>query len=73
MQWEYFDRMAVFTETDEGLVTGLEEWINEAGSEGWELVSSTPLIAPNKEGMAYGTVGVHLIFKRQVAEGAAAA
>ncbi len=73
MQWEYFDRMAVFTETDQGLVTGLEEWINEAGSQGWELVSSTPLIAPNKEGMAYGTVGVHLIFKRPVAESAAIA
>jgi hypothetical protein len=73
MQWEYFDRMAVFTETEEGLVTGLETWINETGADGWELVSSTPLIAPNKEGMAYGTVGVHLIFKRQVAERVAAA
>lgn len=73
MQWEYFDRLAVFTETDDGLVTGLETWINEAGAEGWELVSSTPLIAPNKDGMAYGTIGVHLIFKRQVAEQTATA
>ncbi len=73
MRWEYFDRMAVFTETEQGLVTGLEAWINEAGANGWELVSSTPLIAPNKEGMAYGTVGVHLIFKRQVAGSAATA
>src|SRR5229473_1417303 len=64
MQWEYFDRMVVFAETPEGMVSGLETWINGAGSDGWELVSSTPLIAPNKEGVAYGTIGVHLIFKR---------
>jgi hypothetical protein len=64
MHWEYFDRMVVFTETPEGLVSGLESWINGAGEEGWELVGSTPLIAPNKDGVAYGTIGVHLIFKR---------
>ena len=45
-------------------VSGLDTWINEAGGDGWELVSSTPLIAPNKDGVAYGTIGVHLIFKR---------
>ncbi len=67
MQWEYFDRLVVFTETPEGMVSGLETWINGAGSDGWELVSSTPLIAPNKDGMAYGTIGVHLIFKRPCA------
>jgi hypothetical protein len=46
------------------MVSGLDEWINGAGADGWELVSSTPLIAPNKDGAAYGTIGVHLIFKR---------
>jgi len=64
MQWEYFDRMALFTETTEGLVSGLDKWINGAGDDGWELVSSTPLIAPNRDGVAYGTIGVHLVFKR---------
>ncbi len=64
MQWEYLDRMVVYTETAEGMVSGLDTWINGAGGDGWELVSSTPLIAPNKDGMAYGTIGVHLIFKR---------
>ena len=24
----------------------------------------TPLIAPNRDGVAYGTIGVHLVFKR---------
>jgi hypothetical protein len=48
------------------MVSGLEEWINGAGIEGWELVSSAPLIAPNKDGVAYGTIGLHLIFKRPV-------
>ena len=64
MQWEYFDRMVLFTETPEGMVSGLETWINEAGTEGWELTSTTPLIAPNRDGVAYGTIGVHLVFKR---------
>jgi hypothetical protein len=68
MQWDYFDRMVVFTETPEGMVSGLESWINEAGTDGWELVSSAPLIAPNKDGVAYGTIGVHLVFKRPRAE-----
>jgi hypothetical protein len=62
--------MVVFTETEEGMVSGLESWINKAGADGWELVSSAPLIAPNKEGLAYGTIGVHLIFKRQLANAA---
>lgn len=66
MQWEYFDRMVTFSDSEEGLVSGLDAWINSVGSEGWELSSSIPLIAPNKDGVAYGTIGVHLIFKRPV-------
>ncbi len=62
MQWEYFDRMVLFTETPEGMVSGLETWINEAGTEGWELTSTT------RDGVAYGTIGVHLVFKRPRAE-----
>jgi hypothetical protein len=64
MKWEYLDRMALFTDSTEGLVSGLDGWINEVGAEGWELVGSTPLIAPNRDGIAYGTIGVHLVFKR---------
>jgi hypothetical protein len=64
MKWEYFDRMVLFSETEEGMVSGLDKWINEAGAERWELVSTAPLIAPNKDGIAYGTIGIHLIFKR---------
>ncbi len=67
MQWEYMDRMVVFNDSDGGMVSGLETWINGAGAEGWELASSIPLIAPNKDGVAYGTIGVHLIFKRPLA------
>lgn len=63
--WEYFDRMVVFKDGEQGMESGLEDWINDAGKEGWELVSSAPLIAPNKDGLAYGTIGIHLIFKRQ--------
>ena len=63
-QWEYFDRMVVFNDSEQGMESGLEAWINDAGKEGWELVSSAPLIAPNKDGLAYGTIGIHLIFKR---------
>lgn len=66
MQWEYFDRMVIFNDGEGGLESGLDAWINGVGSEGWELVSSAPLIAPNKEGIAYGTIGLHLIFKRPV-------
>ncbi len=68
MQWEYFDRMVVFRETAEGMVSGLEAWINGTGADGWELVSSTPLVAPNQDGVAYGTIGVHLVFKRPRSE-----
>jgi hypothetical protein len=32
---------------------------------GWELVSAVPLIAPNRDGIAYGTVGSQMILKRQ--------
>ena len=67
MQWEYFDRMVIFEDGEGGLVSGLDAWINGVGSEGWELVSSVPLIAPNKDGVAYGTIGLHLIFKRALA------
>jgi hypothetical protein len=67
MQWEYFDRMVIFDDAEGGLVSGLDAWINGVGAEGWELVSSAPLIAPNKDGVADGTIGLHLIFKRPVA------
>ncbi len=63
-QWDYRDQMVVYAETEEGLVSGLEDWINDWGQDGWELATSTPLIAPNAQGQAYGTVGVHLVFKR---------
>lgn len=67
MKWEYFDKMALFTDSTDGLVSGLEGWINDVGADGWELVGSTPLIAPNRDGIAYGTIGVHLVFKRPAA------
>ncbi|HVP51264.1 MAG TPA: hypothetical protein VMT05_04090 [Terriglobales bacterium] len=68
MKWEYFDRMIVFQDSEQGMVSGLETWINGAGADGWELVSAVPLIAPNKDGVAYGTIGTHLVFKRPVAQ-----
>jgi hypothetical protein len=58
----------MFTETPDGLASGLE-WLTATGRKGWELVAAIPLIAPNKDGIAYGTVGVHLIFKRPRAAG----
>jgi hypothetical protein len=64
MKWEYLDKMALFTDSTDGLLSGLDGWINEVGAQGWELVGSTPLIAPNRDGIAYGTIGVHLVFKR---------
>ncbi|MGZ4835503.1 MAG: hypothetical protein ACXVZZ_07690 [Terriglobales bacterium] len=64
MKWEYLDRMVLFNDSTEGLSSGMDGWINEIGAKGWELVGSTPLIAPNKDGVAYGTIGVHLVFKR---------
>jgi len=66
MKWEYLDRMVIFQDAEGGMVSGLDAWINGVGDEGWELASSVPLIAPNKDGIAYGTIGVHLIFKRLV-------
>jgi len=68
MKWEYFDRMIVFQDSEQGMVSGLETWINGAGADGWELVSAVPLIAPNKDGVAYGTIGTHLVFKRPIAQ-----
>jgi len=67
MKWQYLDRMVIFQDAEGGMVSGLDSWIDGVGEEGWELVSSVPLIAPNKDGVAYGTIGVHLIFKRPVA------
>lgn len=64
MVLEYMDKMVVFRETPEGLAADME-WLHEAGREGWELVSAIPLIAPNRDGVAYGTVGSHMILKRQ--------
>ncbi len=64
MKWEYLDKMALFTDSSDGLISGLDSWINQVGDEGWELVGSSPLIAPNRDGVAYGTIGVHLVFKR---------
>jgi hypothetical protein len=63
MQWEYRDEMVMFKETPEGLTSNLE-FLNDRGAEGWELVSGVPLIAPNRDGVAYGTVGVLLLMKR---------
>jgi hypothetical protein len=60
--------MVMFKESGEGLISGLD-WLNDVGQEGWEMVSAVPLIAPNKDGIAYGTVGALMIFKRLQAEG----
>jgi hypothetical protein len=63
MRWEYRDEMVMFKETQDGLVSNLEA-LQTWGADGWELTTSVPLIAPNREGVAYGTVGALLIFKR---------
>ncbi|OGO43719.1 MAG: hypothetical protein A2Z04_01345 [Chloroflexi bacterium RBG_16_57_9] len=63
-KWEYRERMVIFAETEEGLVSEVDKWINGYGEEGWELVSAIPLIAPNQQGVAYGTVGAQYVFKR---------
>ena len=63
MIFEYNDKMMMFKDTSEGLTADIG-WLKEAGEEGWELVSSVPLIAPNRDGVAYGTVGCHFILKR---------
>ena len=62
-RWEYQERMVMFKETQEGLVCDLA-WLNEVGADGWEIAASVPLIAPNRDGVAYGTVGALLILKR---------
>lgn len=64
MELEYMEKIVMFKETPEGLAADME-WLHEAGREGWELVSTIPLIAPNRDGIAYGTVGSHMILKRQ--------
>ncbi len=63
MKWEYRDEMVMFKETQDGLVSNLD-FLNTWGADGWELSSTLPLIAPNRDGVAYGTVGALLIFKR---------
>jgi hypothetical protein len=63
MRWEYRDEMVMFRETPDGLVSNMQS-LNAWGAEGWELAGSVPLIAPNRDGVAYGTVGALLIFKR---------
>jgi hypothetical protein len=69
MRWEYKGEMVLFEETEEGLIPRLD-WLEEAGGQGWELASTVPLIAPNRDGVAYGTVGLFAILKRS-REGAA--
>ena len=64
MVLEYMEKIVMFKETPEGLATDME-WLHEAGRDGWELVSAVPLIAPNRDGIAYGTVGRQMILKRQ--------
>ena len=63
MIFEYADRMMMFQDTAQGLTADIG-WLKEMGEQGWELVSSVPLIAPNRDGIAYGTVGCHFILKR---------
>jgi len=64
MIFEYMEKIVMFKETPEGLTTEMD-WLREAGEEGWELTAAIPLIAPNRDGIAYGTVGTHMILKRQ--------
>lgn len=64
MKWEYKDRMMMFDETSEGLASDIS-WLNEEGEEGWEVIGTVPLIAPNRDGIAYGTVGAMILMKRQ--------
>ena len=63
MIFEYMDRMVMFQDTPEGLTADMG-WLKEAGEAGWELVTSVPLIAPNRDGIAYGTVGCQIVLKR---------
>lgn len=64
MELEYMEKIVMFKETSAGLAADMD-WLHEAGRDGWELVSTIPLIAPNRDGIAYGTVGSHMILKRQ--------
>ncbi len=64
MKWEYKDEMVIFKETKDGLASDLAV-LNEAGEDGWEAVSTIPLIAPNRDGIAYGTVGAHVLMRRE--------
>jgi len=64
MELEYMEKVVMFKETTEGLAADMD-WLHEAGRDGWELVSAIPLIAPNRDGIAYGTVGSQMILKRQ--------
>lgn len=64
MIFEYKEKIVMFKETPEGLTADME-WLHQAGEEGWELSATVPLIAPNRDGIAYGTVGSHMILKRQ--------
>ena len=64
MLFEYMEKMVMFKETGEGLAADMA-WLHEAGLEGWDLTAAVPLIAPNRDGIAYGTVGCHMILKRQ--------
>jgi len=64
MPFDYMEKIVMFKETPEGLSAEMD-WLHEAGEEGWELVAAVPLIAPNRDGIAYGTVGSHMILKRQ--------
>jgi len=66
MKWEYRDEIVMFKETQDGLTSNLE-MLGARGADGWELASGVPLIAPNRDGVAYGTVGALLIFKRPLA------
>ena len=64
MMLEYMEKIVMFKETPEGLAADMD-WLHEAGNDGWELVSAIPLIAPNRDGIAYGTVGSQMNLKRQ--------
>jgi hypothetical protein len=64
MTYEYMEKIVMFKETPEGLAADLD-WLHAAGREGWELAAAVPLIAPNRDGIAYGTVGAQMILKRQ--------
>jgi hypothetical protein len=64
MIFEYMEKIVMFKETPDGLTAEMD-WLREAGEQGWELSAAVPLIAPNRDGIAYGTVGSHMILKRQ--------